>query len=346
MKLGFIAGFGLARIDLPMPEIMEAENLGLDSVWTAEAYGADAVSTAAWILSRTKRIRVGTGIMQMSARTPTCAAMTAMTLAQLSGNRFLLGIGPSGPGVIEGWHGSAYGRPLTRTREYVAIIRKILAREEPLTHDGFHYQIPYQGKDATGLGIPLKSILHGDPDLPIYTAAITPNGLRTSGECADGVFPIWMDPEQPELITGYLEEGFAKAGGGKSLADFDVAPFVMVVPGDDLEACRLPVKKHLALYIGGMGPRDRNFYNQYTCRMGFEAEAKEIQNLYLDGEKEAAAAAVPDALVDGVALVGPPDRIRERLQAWKAAGRDGQVGSLLMGGASVEGIRLVAEEIL
>lgn len=341
-----MAGYSPAQINIPMDEVLEAERLGFDSVWTAEAYGSDAVSPAAWILASTSRIRVGTAIMQMPARTPTCAAMTAMTLNALSGGRFLLGIGPSGPQVVEGWYGVAYGRPLTRTREYIDIVRQVLARKSPLQHEGHHYQIPYRGEDATGLGRPMKSILRGDPAMPIYVAAITPGGLRTAAEVADGVFPIWMNPDRYELIGEYLEEGFAKAGGNKSLADFDVAPLVYVVVGDDLEACRQPVREHLALYIGGMGPREKNFYNDYASRMGYEAEASRIQDLYLAGKKVEAAAAVPDQLIDDCALVGSPARIRDHLQRWKAAGQRGEVGSLLAGGATTEGLRVLAEELL
>ena len=346
MRLGLMAGYSPAQVHLPMDLILEAENLGFHSVWTAEAYGSDAVSPAAWILARTERIRVGTAIMQMPARTPTCAAMTAMTLNALSGGRFMLGIGPSGPRVVEGWYGVAYGRPMTRTREYVDIIRQILTRAAPLQHQGYHYQIPYTGEDATGLGRPMKSILHGDPAMPIYTAAITPNGLRAAGEVADGVFPIWMNPERFDLLGPYLEEGFAKAAQPKSLADFDVAPLVSVVLGDDVDACRQPVREHLALYIGGMGPREKNFYTRYASRMGYEAEALQIQDLYLEGRKKEAAAAVPDGLIDDCALVGPAARIRDHLQRWRAAGARGEIGSLLVGGASLDGLRLLAEELL
>lgn len=346
MRLGLMAGYSPAQVTLPMELILEAERLGYDSVWTSEAYGSDAVSPAAWALARTERIKVGTAIMQMPARTPTCAAMTAMTLSGLSGGRFLLGLGPSGPGVVEGWYGVPYGRPMTRTREYISIIRQILAREAPLQHQGYHYQIPYTGEGASGLGRPMKGILHGDPGLPIYTAAITPNGLRTAGEVADGVFPIWMDPDRFDLLGPYIEEGFAAAAQAKTLADFDVAPLVSVVLGDDLEACRQPVREHLALYIGGMGPRQKNFYAQYAARMGYEAEAARIQDLFLGGEKAAAAAAVPGELIDACALVGPAARIRDQLQRWRAAGQRGEVGSLLVGGASLGALRLLAEELL
>jgi F420-dependent oxidoreductase-like protein len=346
MKLGVVAGYSPASMSIPMDLIEEAEGLGFSSVWTAEAWGSDAVSPAAWILARTTRIHVGTAIMQMPGRTPAMTAMTAMTLYALSGGRFILGLGPSGPQVVEGWHGVPYGRPLTRTREYISIIRTILERKEKLVHEGFHYQIPYHGEGSTGLGKPLKSILHGDPALRIYTASISPKGMECAAEVADGVFPIWMNPERYELFEESLERGFAKAGGGKTLADFDIAPFVTVVMGDDIEKCRVPVKHNLALYIGGMGARGANFYNDYAKRLGYEEAALQIQDLYLSGKKQEAAAAVPDALVDDVALVGPADRIRGRLGAWKEAGSRGQVGSLLAGTGNVAALRVLAEELL
>jgi len=346
MKLGFVAGYGTAQVNLPMRQVLEAERLGLHSVWTSEAYGTDAVSTAAWLLAHTTRIHVGTAIMQMPARTPTCAAMTAMTLNALSGGRFLLGIGPSGPRVVEGWHGVAYGKPLARTREYIDVIRQVAAREAPLLHQGEVYRIPYDGPGASGLAAPMKSILHADPALKVYTAAITPKGLACAAEVADGVFPIWMNPERPELIEPYVAEGLARSAAGRARADFDVAPLVPVSLADDLEQARAPLREQFALYIGGMGPRGRNFYNDYVRRMGYEAAAVRIQDLYLAGERAAAAAAVPDALLDEVALLGPAARIRERLGAWKEAGQRGHVGSLLAGGCSVEALRLLAEELL
>jgi len=346
MKLGLVLGYSGKRVQIDMEPVLEAERLGFDSVWTAEAYGSDAVSTAAWVLSRTTRIHVGTGIMQMPARTPACAAGTAITLSQLSGGRFILGLGPSGPQVVEGWHGVAYGKPLTRTREYVQIIRKIVAREEPAEFDGEIYQLPYRGPDATGLGKPLKSIVHADPGLRIFTASISPPGLRCAAEVADGVIPVWMNPERFDLFEKPLREGFHSAGGGKSLEDFEIAPFTTVVLGDDVEKCRLPVKGMLALYVGGMGARDKNFYNDFAKRLGYEEAAARIQDLYLAGKKLEAMAAVPDSLVDEVALVGPADRIRARLGAWREAGRKRHVGSILAAGASPAAMRLLAEELL
>src|SRR5271157_2731741 len=242
-----------------MDLIWEAERLGYEAVWCGEAYGTDAVTPVAWVLAQTTTIKAGTGIMQMPARTPACAAMTAMTLQALSGNRFLCGIGPSGPQVVEGWHGVPFGKPLARTREYIAIIRQILERKAPLEFAGEHYQIPYTGPGSTGLGKPLRSIIHGDPSLKIYTAAVAPAGLRTSGEVADGTLPFFMSPEKAEAIAGPVREGMAKAGGGKTLADFDLAPYVRISMGEDLAACRDAVRPQLALYIGGMGARSKNY---------------------------------------------------------------------------------------
>jgi len=219
MRLGLTAGYSGANLEVNIGLVKEAERLGFDSVWTAEAYGSDAVTPLAWIAAQTTKIRLGTAIMQMPARTPAMTAMTAMSIDAISGGRFILGLGPSGPQVVEGWHGVAYGKPLTRTREYVSILRKILAREAPLTHEGEHYQIPFAGPGATGLGKPLKSILHGRADLPIFTASIGPAGVACSGEVADGLIPVWMNPERFDLFEPSLEKGFAKAGGGKSLAE-------------------------------------------------------------------------------------------------------------------------------
>ena len=346
MKLGLIpAGFS-SKYSIDMELVREAEDLGFDSAWTSEAWGNDALTPASWILAQTKRIKVGTAIMQMSARSPATAAMSAITLSDLSGGRFILGIGPSGPQVIEGWHGVPFGRPIARTREYIEIIRKILAREAPLEYDGAHYQIPYLGPDSTGLGKPLKSILHGDPSLKIYTAAITPAGLRVAAEMADGTLPIFMDPERFEVLEGPLSEGFAKAGGGKGLANFALCPFVAIQVGDDLDACRAPIKQNMAFYIGGMGARDKNFYNDYAKKLGYADAAVEIQELFLSGKRAEAVAAVPDALVDAVALVGTKERITDRLGAWKAAAAKGHVATLVVRGPTSEAMRILAEAVL
>src|SRR5579862_3610595 len=245
MRLGLLSGYSGAQMGLPMDTILEAERAGFDSVWTAEAYGSDAITPLAWIGALTKKIKVGTAIMQMPARTPAMAAMTAMTLDALSGGRFILGIGPSGPQVIEGWHGVAYGKPLARTKEYIEIIRKALARQAPLTYEGEHYQIPYAGPGATGLGKPLRSIVHGDPGMPIYTASITPAGLRTAGEVSDGTLPIWFSPEQADQVVQPILDGRAKAGKARDLEGFDLAPYVKIAMGDDVQACRDSVRPNL-----------------------------------------------------------------------------------------------------
>lgn len=346
MKLGVAIGYSGAKFTIDTQRIQEIESLGYDSIWTSEAYGSDAVSPAAWILALTSKITVGTAIMQMPARTPTMAAMTAMTLQALSGGRFALGIGPSGPQVVEGWYGVASEKPLERTREYIAIIRQIVAREAPMTHGGHHYQIPYTGPGSAGLGKPLKSILHGPHGLKIYTGAFTPAGVRTAAEVADGFFPLFMNPERADLLLGPLEEGFAKAGNGKSLDTFETQPFVPVSMGDDLDECRLPIKQHLALYIGGMGARGKNFYNAYACRLGYEDEARTVQDLFLDGKHKDAVAAVPDQLVDDISLIGPRERILDRLEAWKDAGQKRYVTTLVANEAGPEALRLLAEEIL
>jgi F420-dependent oxidoreductase-like protein len=333
------------RINLDL--IRHAESLGYDSAWTAEAYGNDAVTTATWIAAKTEKIKVGTAIMQMPARTPAMTAMTATTLNQLSEGRFLLGLGPSGPQVVEGWHGVPYGKPLQRTREYIEIIRQIWAREKPLEFSGEIYQIPCKGEGTTGLGKALKSILHGDPNIPIYTASISPNGLACSAEVADGVIPMMYDPERyAELLQPHLEKGFARASGEKSLKNFDVMISCSVIISDDVEKAMLPVKANLALYIGGMGARGKNFYNDYAKRLGYEEAAVKIQDLYLAGQRNEAIAAVPDDLIDAVHLVGSADKIRDRLQAWKEAGKRGEVGTMNIGASQPEALELVAEELL
>ncbi|MBT5722773.1 MAG: LLM class F420-dependent oxidoreductase, partial [Gammaproteobacteria bacterium] len=312
-------------------------------VWTGEAYGSDAVSPAAWILAQTDKIKVGTAIMQMPGRSPALSAMTAMTLSQLSNGRFIVGLGASGPQVVEGWHATAYGKPMTRTREYIDIMQKIFNREALVEHEGFHYSMPYSGDDGTGLGKPLKSILQADPSIKIYTASITPKGLETAAEVADGVFPIWMSPESDVLMSS-VQKGLDK--GNKTTMDFDVAPFVTVFIGDDLDRCRMPIKGSMALYIGGMGARENNFYNDYAKALGYEEAAVKIQDLFLAGKKDEAMAAVPDELVDACHLVGPAGRIKERLQVWKEAGDSGKISSMLLGAGQIEALELVAGELL
>jgi F420-dependent oxidoreductase-like protein len=340
MRFGLNAGYSGARMALNMEMIQEADRLGFHSVWTAEAYGSDAVTPATWIAAQTKQIKVGTGIMQMPARTPAMTAMTATTLDQLSGGRFLLGLGVSGPQVVEGWHGVPYGKPLKRTREYIEILRAIWAREKPVEHSGEHYQIPYRGAGASGLGKPLKSILHGR-QIPIYIAATGLKSVEQVAEIADGWLPIFYSPYRAEKVyRDALQAGFKKAGGGKGLQTFDIAAGPTVILGDDVAACLNFIKPILALYIGGMGARGKNFYNDLACRYGFEAAAKTIQDLYLDGKKNEATAAVPDALADEVSLVGPKERIRDRLAAWN----ESSVTTMICATMQVETLRVLAGE--
>ena len=346
MKLGFLLGYSGKQIHIPMDLIKQAESMGYDSVWTAEAYGNDAVTAAAWVLAQTSKIRVGTAIMQMPARSPAMCAMTSMALDQLSGGRFIVGLGASGPQVVEGWHGVPYGKPVTRTREYIQIMRKIMEREGPVEFDGDVYQLPNKGPGTTGLGKPLKSILQGSPDIPIYTASITAAGLRCAAQVADGVIPVWMDPNKYSVLGEHLDAGFAKAGNGKSLDNFDVAPFVMVAMNDDLKAAYDSLRPWLALYIGGMGAKGKNFYTDFATRLGYGDEAHRIQDLYLSGKKAEAEALVPDSLLDEVALVGSPDRIVERLAPWKEAGKRGEVGSMLLSVQNPIILELLAKEML
>lgn len=316
----------------------EAEKLGYHSLWTAEAYGSDAVTPITWLAAQTERINVGTAIMQMPARTPAMTAMTAATLDLLTGGRFLLGLGMSGPQVVEGWHGVVYGKLLTRTREYVGIVKNVLKREEPNEFHGEYYDIPVAG--GTGLGKPLKLIVHPlRPNLPIYLAAIGPKNVALAGELADGWLPVFFSPERMAMFRVWLEEGLARSAGSKTLADLDIAPTVHVVPGDDVDSCRAEVKPHLALYIGGMGARGKNFYNDLACRYGYEAAARKIQDLYLSGKRNEAIAEVPDELVDEVALCGPRERILERLAIWREAG----VTTLICAMKGVALLRTMAE---
>ena len=346
MKLGFLLGYSGKHIHIPMELIQQAESMGYDSVWTAEAYGNDSVTSAAYVLAQTSKIRVGTAIMQMPARTPAMCAMTAMSLDQLSGGRFIVGLGASGPQVVEGWHGVPYGKPVTRTKEYIQIMRKIFKREGPVEFDGQMYQMPNQSEGTTGLGKPLKSILAAASDIPIYTASITPAGLRCAGEVADGVFPVWMDPNKYDVLGESIEQGFEKAGNGKSLKDFDVAPFVTVAMNDDLDAAYNALRPWLALYIGGMGAKNKNFYHDYATRLGYGEAADQIQELYLSGKKPEAEALVPNELLDEVSLIGPRERIIERLGPWKEAGKRGEVGSMLLGVQDPVVLELLANEML
>ncbi len=338
MKLAINIGYSGAQMRLPLDLVLEVERLGYDSVWTAEAYGSDAITPLAYLAAKTTRIKLGTGIMQIPARTPAMCAMTMSTLDALSGGRVLVGLGLSGPQVVEGWHGVPYGKPAARTREYVEILRKIWAREAPVEYHGQEYHLPYTGPGATGLGKPLKSILHGR-QLPVYLATMGPVNIRATAELANGWLPIWFSPQRMPLFRPDLEAGFAKAGNGKSMKDFDIAAGCTVAVGDDVKALLAMMKPNLALYIGGMGAREKNFHNEMARKYGYVEAAERIQELYLAGRKQEAAEAVPDELCDEISLVGPVDRIRERYQAWEDAG----VSTLLVQTQQAEALELMAD---
>lgn len=340
MRLGLNIGYSGSSIGDVLPLIEHADKVGIDSVWAAEAYGSDAATVLAYVAAKTHNVKVGSAIFQMPARTPANTAMTAMTLDALSDKRMLLGLGLSGPQVVEGWHGVPYGKPLTRTREYVEIVRTIIARDEPLAFQGEEYQIPFTGVGATGLGKPLKSILHPVRNrIPIYLASIGPKNVQLTAEIGDGWLPIFYSPEREDIYNENLDIGFTKARRDGS--DFDIAPTAHVAMGDDLDACRDQLRPLFALYIGGMGARGKNFYFNLATRYGFEQAAEQIQDLYLDGKKDQAAAAVPDALVDECALVGPLDRIIDRLQAWK----ESRIGTLILGTQQPEVLEPLVEAL-
>ncbi len=344
MRLGINLGYWGTALAEDSSIINEAESLGYTSVWTAEAYGADALTPLAFLAARTEKIKLGSGIMQMPARTPAMTAMTAATLDQMSGGRLLLGLGVSGPQVVEGWHGRPYGKPLGVTREYVTIVRKVLARDEPVTFDGDYYQIPYRGEDATGLGKPLKLIVKPkNPEIPIYLAAIGPNNVRLTAEIADGWLPIFYSPERADAIYGpLLTEGFERSGEPEKAKRFDIAASVFATVTDDLDRGRLEAKPLLALYIGGMGAKGKNFYNDLARRYGYSEAAEQIQELYLGGHKMDATRAVPDDLVDELSLIGSKERIADRLDAWKQAG----VTTLILNTTDPKTLRTLAELVL
>ena len=332
MKLGLMLGYWMPDPWDPTDLVLEAERLGYDSVWTAEAYGSDVFSPLCWIGARTTRIKLGTAVMQLSARTPACVAMTAATIDHLSNGRLILGIGVSGPQVVEGWYGQPFPKPLARTREYVGLLRTMLRREGPVTNPGPHYPLPRPG--GTGLGKPLKLIVRPlRPHVPIYLGAEGPKNVALATEIADGWLPLFCSP----FRFGIFAESLARAKPG-----FEIAATVTVNLNNDLEAALLPVKFALAFYIGGMGAAEENFHLNLIARMGFEAEARTVQKLFLEGKRTEAAAAVPDALADEISLAGPAERIRERLQAWKQT----PVTALLAGTRDPQALRLLADALL
>ena len=298
--------------------VLEAEKLGFDSMWTAEAYGSDALSPLAWWGAKTENIKLGTSIMQMSARTPSATAMAAITMDHLSNGRFMLGLGASGPQVVEGWYGQPYPRPLERTREYIEIVRKILKRDEPVRFRGNHYELPYGSEDGMGIGKPLKSTVHPlRNEIPIYLGAEGPKNVSLSAELCDGWLPLFFSPKDDEWYRERLRIGFEAAGDPGKAERFDVASMLTVIPGDDAEECANLVRPFIALYAGGMGAKGANFHFDVFDRMGWGGVASEIQELYLHGKKDEAAALIPLEMVEDVALVGPPDKIKDEIAKWK-----------------------------
>jgi len=328
LQLGYNTGYWSAGPPAGAQQaVLEAERLGFNSVWTAEAYGSDALSPLAWWGAATERIKLGTAIMQLSARQPAAAAMAAITMDHLSGGRFILGLGASGPQVVEGWYGQPYPRPLARTREYIEIVRAIVARERPVEFHGEFYDLPYDG--GARLGKALKSTVHPlRDDIPIYLAAEGPKNVALAAELCDGWLPLFFSPKEDAFYRDCLAAGFAAAGDPDKHQRFAVTATLSVIPGDDPEACADLIRPMLALYVGGMGAKGANFHYELFARMGHEAVTEEVQRLYLDGRKQEAAAAIPLAMVEDVALVGPPEKIREELPRW----RDTCLTELLLGG--------------
>ena len=334
MRIGIHVGYWEGRPNDVAALALEAERAGFDSVWTSESWGSDAAILAAWIVARTGRIGVGTGVLQMAGRTPAAAAMAALTLDHLSGGRFRLGLGVSGPQVAEGWHGTTFDHPLERTREYVAIVRDVLRREAPVTSPGPNYPVPLPG----AAGRPLKPNVRAlRTDMPIYLAAMGPRNVALAAEIADGWMPYLYSPERSDLFAEALEAGWRR--GGRDRSSFDVAPVVAIAFGHGVGACRDELRPHLARYVGGMGSRAANFYKDAVTRYGFGDAAERIQEAFLDGRRVEAAALVPDTMVDELCLVGPVERVRERLDAWRGAG----VSTLLAEARDAGAIRSLAE---
>ena len=335
LKLGIQMGYWGAGPNPGMLDMVkEAEKIGYDSVFTAESWGSDVFTPLAWMGAHTERIRLGTAVAQLSARTPTATAMAALTLDHLSNGRVILGLGVSGPQVVEGWYGAPFGKPLARTREYVDIIRQVLAREHPVSNDGEHYPLPYTGEGAWGLGKSLRSITHPlRPDLPIFLGAEGPKNVTMAAEIADGWLPLYYSPYRQEVYADQIKD--AKPG-------FEIMQGISVKICDDVEEGLISIKRNLALYIGGMGAKSRNFHTELMARMGFEAEARHIQDLFLSGKQDEAVMAVPSSFADEISLVGSVDRIKDRLQAWKET----PVTSLLVSTKNIDQIRTFAELIL
>jgi F420-dependent oxidoreductase-like protein len=341
LKLGLNTGYWAGG---PPPGVTEAiaaaEDLGLDSIWTAEAYGSDCLTPLAWWGAATERIKLGTGLVQMSARQPAATAMAAMTMDHLSGGRFVLGLGVSGPQVVEGWYGQQFAKPLARTREYVGILRDIWARRGPVTNDGPHYPLPVA--EGTGLGKPLKSSIHPlREDIPIYLGAEGPKNIALAAEICDGWLAMLFSPGYEDFYKDALSEGFAREGARRSFDDFEVCATVPLIVHDDVEEAADMLRPFYALYFGGMGAKGTNFHANVPIRMGYEKMVDEVQELYLSGKKDEAGAAIPTELIERLSLIGSKDKIRDDLGAW----RESIVTTLLVAG-DVNTVRTAAEIVL
>ena len=324
MKLGLAIGYSGAEMRVPVELVQKAEKLGYDSVWTAEAYGSDALSPLAYLAAFTNRIRLGTGIVQLAARTPANCAMTAATIdAMAGGNRVILGVGVSGPQIVEGWYGQPWGRPYYRLKDYIQIMRKILRRESPVSHEGREISLPYYGPGSSGLGKPLKSILHMNPDLAIWMGSGNEAPVKLCAELCDGILPLGWVPGSMETYRPWIEEGFKRAGNGKSWKDFEIQASTTVILTNDVREAFRKMKPNIALYVGGMGHKTINFHNRTMQRRGYADAAAQIQELFLSGRKGEAIEAVPDEYCDEMSLVGTAARIKERYQAWADSGCTG-----------------------
>ncbi|MCH2656999.1 MAG: LLM class F420-dependent oxidoreductase [Dehalococcoidia bacterium] len=344
MKLGISMGYSGPTMDFDFERIRLAEALGYDTVWTAEAYGSDAVTPLAYLAAITKHIRLGTSIMQLAARTPALAAMQAGTIDAMAGEgRFIAGVGVSGPQIVEGWYGQPWGKPYYRIRDYVSIMRKVFKREAPVEHEGKEISLPFTGEGALGIGKPLRSILHMNPNIPIWLGTGTETNVKLTAEIADGWLPLGFVPGAMKTFKPWLEEGFARAGNGKGYSDFEIQGSVNVIITDDVGSALNSMKPNIALYTGGMGHRTKNFHNDTMIKRGYPEAAARIQELFLAGRKEEAADAVPDEFVDEGALIGPVDRIRERFTAWLDSGATGLTIGTRGGDRQLEALELMAK---
>ncbi|MEM7287486.1 MAG: LLM class F420-dependent oxidoreductase [Actinomycetota bacterium] len=324
MKLGLGIGYSGSKLRIPIDRIKLAEHLGYDSVWTAEAYGSDAITPLAWIAAQTERIRLGTGIMQLAGRAPAMCAMQAQTVDALAGGgRVIAGLGVSGPQIVEGWYGEPWGKPYWRLRDYVQIMRKVNKREDPVTHDGREYQLPFTGEGALGIGKPLMSIMHTNRELPIWMGSGREATVKLTAELCDGWLPMHFVPGRMDHYRPWVEEGFRRAGNGKGWKDFEIQAGGRVVITDDVKGALDESKPGIALYVGGMGHKDLNFHNEHMVQRGYPDVAERVQELYLAGRKQEAIAAIPDEYVDDAGLYGSVERIEKRWESWADSGITG-----------------------